>query len=89
MHSMPRKALEIHLYLQECHLKQKVESEVEICLKVLLNFVSFEQCGMFCHISAADERSAKVNKFGSFYCNRDKVSRKIWFKYSGKERKTQ
>lgn len=33
MHCLPRKVLEMYLYLQECHLKQKAESEVEICLK--------------------------------------------------------
>lgn len=60
---LPRKVLEMYLYLQECHLKQKAESEVEICLKVLLNFVRFP--GRF--LSHLLKR-IKVNKFGSLYC---------------------
>lgn len=66
MHRLPRKVLETYLYLQECHLKQKAESEVEICLKELLNFVRFCLGGI---LSCALKRiSVKVNKLSSFYC---------------------
>lgn len=63
---LPRKVLEMYLYLQECHLKQKAESEVEICLKVLLNFVRFHQGRFLSHL--LKRISVKVNKFGSLYC---------------------
>lgn len=49
MHFMQRKVLEMYSHLPERHLKQKVESEVGIYIKVLLNFVMFPLCGMCCH----------------------------------------
>lgn len=62
MHSTPRKVLEMHLCSHECHLKQKVESEVDVYLKVL----NFQPRGRLCHVGAAEECSVKVNKFSSF-----------------------
>lgn len=48
VHFVQRKVLEMYSHIRESHLKQKVESELGIYVKVLLNFVMFPLCGMCC-----------------------------------------